>query len=123
MLTAEKVRAALENLRPTQEKVDQAVRATIEIAQPSRIILFGSWARGEARWDSDVDMAVVLPDFAEPRLWEIRRAIRQQLEQIPMTIDLVMATESHFKTFGRSAGSIYHRILHDGIVAYEQRAA
>ncbi len=27
---------------------------------PRRIILFGSHARGEARWDSDVDLLVVL---------------------------------------------------------------
>jgi len=27
------------------------------------VVLFGSWARGEADWESDVDVAVVLDDF------------------------------------------------------------
>jgi hypothetical protein len=34
MLTAEKVRAALEELAPTQEKVDRAVKAAVEVANP-----------------------------------------------------------------------------------------
>jgi predicted nucleotidyltransferase len=54
MLAAEKVRAVLEELAPAQEKVDRAVKTAIEVTQPSRVILFGSWPRGEAKWDSDL---------------------------------------------------------------------
>ena len=68
VLTAEKVRSALETLSPTQEKVDLAVKTAVEIAQPSRVILFGSWARGEAQWDSDLDLAVLMPDAFLDRL-------------------------------------------------------
>jgi len=60
MLTAERVREVLEELSPTQEKVDRAVRLAVELTQPSRVILFGSWPRGDAKWDSDLDMAVLL---------------------------------------------------------------
>jgi hypothetical protein len=45
--TADKVRAALEALAPTQDKVDLAVKTAVEVAKPSRVILFGSWAKGE----------------------------------------------------------------------------
>jgi predicted nucleotidyltransferase len=121
MLTAEKVRAVLEELAPTQEKVDLAVRAAIEVAQPSRVILFGSWARGEAKWDSDLDLAVVVPDSAAPNLSDIRRDLRRRLDQVPMTIDLVLTTEGCMTQFRDSVNSIYYRILMDGKVAYEQR--
>ncbi len=99
MLTAEKVRAALEELAPTQEKVDRAVQLAVEIAQPSRVILFGSWPRREAKWDSDLDMAVLMPDSAEPDLGEIRRALRRKLGEVPMSIDLVMTTEEFANRF------------------------
>jgi predicted nucleotidyltransferase len=121
MLTAEKVRAALENLRPTKEKVDLAVKTAVEIAQPSRVILFGSWARGEAEWDSDLDLAVMMPDSAEPELGRVHRNLRRKLDEIPMTIDLVVTTEGCARRFSGSVNSIYHKILQDGQVAYEQQ--
>ena len=121
MLIADKVRAALEALTPTQEKVDLAVKTAVEIAQPSRVILFGSWARGAAKWDSDLDLAVLLPDSAESELGAIRRALRPKLDEVPMSIDLVMATEGFANRFRGEINSIYYRILQDGHVAYEQR--
>src|SRR5208282_4252934 len=99
METAEKVRAALEALAPTQEKVDLAVKTAVEIAQPSRVILFGSWARGEAKWDSDLDLAVLLDDAREEELGVIRRVLRRKLDEIPMSIDLVLTTEGFAKRF------------------------
>jgi predicted nucleotidyltransferase len=121
MRTADKVRAALEALSPTQQKVDLAVKTAVEIARPSRVILFGSWARGEAKWDSDLDLAVLMPDSAESQLGSIHRSLRRKLDELPMTIDLVMATEGYAGQFRGSVNSIYHRILQDGQVAYEQR--
>jgi predicted nucleotidyltransferase len=121
MLATEQVRNALEKLAPTQEKVNEAVQAAVEVANPSRVILFGSWARGEARWDSDLDMAVLIPDSDEPRLTEIRRTLRRKLDTVPMTIDLVIATEEFANRFRGEVNSIYSRILLDGQVAYEQR--
>jgi len=121
MQTADKVRAALEALSPTQEKVDLAVKTAVEIAQPSRVILFGSWARGEAKWDSDLDLAVLMPDSAEAELVAIRRALRRKLDEVPMSVDLVMTTEGFADRFRREINSIYYRILQDGQVVYEQR--
>jgi uncharacterized protein len=121
MLNSEKVRAALETLSPTQEKVDLAVKTAVEIAQPSRVILFGSWARGESKWDSDLDLAVLMPDSAESELGIIHRKLRRKLHEIPMTIDLVVTTEGCAGHFLGSINSIYHRILTQGQVAYERQ--
>lgn len=123
MMTAEQVREVLSALSPTQEKVNLAVRTAIETVHPSRVIVFGSWARGEARWDSDVDLAVVLPNSAEATLPEIRRMLRRKLSEVPMTIDLVLATEGQMAQFRNSVNSIYYNILKDGKVAYEQHAS
>jgi predicted nucleotidyltransferase len=49
-----------------QEKIDEAVRRLVEVAKPSRIILFGSAARGELHDRSDVDLMVVLQEPPEP---------------------------------------------------------
>jgi predicted nucleotidyltransferase len=120
MRTAEKVREVLETLSPTQEKADLAVKTAVEVAQPSRVILFGSWPRGEAKWDSDLDMAVLLDDARESELGAIRRALRRKLDEIPMSIDLVFGTVGFVEQFRSAVGSTYYRILQDGHVAYEQ---
>ncbi|MGA9072240.1 MAG: nucleotidyltransferase domain-containing protein [Terracidiphilus sp.] len=121
MQIAEKVRTALEALSPTQEKVDLAVKTAVEIARPSRVILFGSWARGDAQWDSDLDLAVLVPDSAEPELGSLRRRLRRKLDELPMSIDLVVTTEDFANRFRGEINSIYYRILQDGQVAYEHQ--
>jgi predicted nucleotidyltransferase len=123
MQPSEQVRAALETLSPTQEKVDLAVKTAVEVAQPSRVILFGSWPRGEAKWDSDLDMAVLMSDSFLDRLGEIHRRIRSKLSEIPMTIDLVVTTEGTANQFLGEVNSIYHRILTQGQIAYEHDTA
>ena len=123
MLTADKVRAALDTLAPTQEKVDLAVKTAVEIAQPSRVILFGSWPRGEAKWDSDLDMAILMPDSFLDRLGEIHRRMRTKLHEIPMTIDLVVTTKGTASQFLGSVNSIYHSILTQGRIVYEHDKA
>ncbi len=122
MATLEESQAVLRQLSPTQEKVDQAVAAAIAAADPSRVFVFGSWARGEARWDSDLDLAVLVPDSAECDLGRIRKELRRRLDQIPMTIDLVLSTESCGQGFLDSVNSIYYSILERGHLAYERES-
>jgi predicted nucleotidyltransferase len=59
MLNAEKLDDFNLSWRPTPEKVDRAVKAAIEVAHPSRVFVFGSWARGEATTSSDLGLAVL----------------------------------------------------------------
>jgi predicted nucleotidyltransferase len=119
MLTAEKVRAVLEELAPTKKKVDLAVKTAIEIARPSRVFIFGSWARGEAKWDSDLDLAVFLPDDRKTELGELRRDIRRHLDSIPMSIDLIVASEGYVAEFLSSVNSVYYKIVQSGKLVYD----
>ncbi len=105
---------------PTQEKVEEAIRRAIEIARPSRVFLFGSWPRGEAGIDSDLDLAVFLPDEDAPVAGKIEDKLLESLDEIPMSIDLVMATESTVREFCGSVNSIFSLILHEGKLVYEQ---
>jgi len=120
MATREESQTILRRLSPTSEKVDLAVRAAIETADPSRVFLFGSWPRGEAAWDSDLDLAVLVPDSASEQLGQIRKELRRKLDEIPMTVDLVLATESYAQTFSGSVNSIFHTIFERGCLAYER---
>jgi predicted nucleotidyltransferase len=120
MPTLEQSQAVLRRLSPTQSKVDLAVHTAIQMAEPSRVFLFGSWARGEAAWDSDLDLAVLMPDSATHDLGRVRKDLRRALDKIPMTIDLVLATESYAQDFLDSVNSIFYTILTRGRLVYER---
>jgi predicted nucleotidyltransferase len=120
MLTAEKVEEFRQSWRPTPEKVDLAVKAAIEIAHPSRVFVFGSWARGDAKTSSDLDLAVLVPEERQNEIPELRRQIARRHEDIRMGIDLILVTEEYFSRFLSSVNSIYYKIAHQGKLVYEQ---
>ncbi len=49
------------NTQPTMDDIRENARRIAEEFNPDGKILFGSWARGDQRPDSDVDLAVTLP--------------------------------------------------------------
>ncbi len=42
-----------------QKTLDDIIRRVVEVAQPERIILFGSAARGDMTRNSDVDLLII----------------------------------------------------------------
>ena len=59
----------------TREALQAFTQQLVERFAPEQVILFGSQARGEGRWDSDADILVVMP-FEGRHLAQIR-AIRK----------------------------------------------
>jgi predicted nucleotidyltransferase len=43
----------------TQAALETFIQRLVERFTPEQVILFGSIARGEARWDSDADLLVI----------------------------------------------------------------
>ncbi|NKQ35281.1 MAG: nucleotidyltransferase domain-containing protein [Chloroflexi bacterium] len=75
-------KAVLNLIRNYMEAVREAGIAV------SRVVLFGSFARGEDRADSDIDLIVVAPEFDELNvaavdlLWELRAFTDARIEPI-----------------------------------------
>ena len=84
---------------------------------PLRIILFGSYARGEARPDSDVDLLVVLPEAPHQRKAAVE--IMRSLRDLPVSKDIVVSTPEHLAQFGHVNGLVYKTALEEGKVIYE----
>lgn len=72
-------------------KVVQGYLAAVRKAgiHANQAILFGSFARGEARAESDIDIAVIAPEFDGPHkreyvglLWQLRATTDSRIEPI-----------------------------------------
>lgn len=66
------------------------VNSVVDRFHPERIILFGSYARGEGKPDSDADFLIVMNLAGSKRQQAIK--IDVALEGIPRPIDLIVVT-------------------------------
>jgi predicted nucleotidyltransferase len=85
---------------------------------PLRIILFGSWARGQARPDSDLDLLVVLPRVEDKRRAAVE--ITRALNGLPVREDVVVTTPEEIAARGNIIGHMLRPALREGKVLYER---
>lgn len=100
----------------TREKRDDLIQRIVRAANPLRIILFGSFARGEARPYSDVDVLIVVPDGVHRR--HTAEAVYRELWGFDMDVDVVVATISDVEKYRHSPSLIYRAALQDGKELY-----
>ena len=102
----------------TPEKVQMVVQRLIEVASPKKIILFGSYVRGDVTRDSDLDVLVVTSHEVEsPRRESVR--LRNSLSDINMPMDIVVVPFTRFQTLRQKLGLIYREADRHGKVVYE----
>ncbi len=102
----------------TPEKVRTAIQRIIEVSRPRKLILFGSYIRGNMNLNSDLDILVVTGDDIEnPRKESVR--IRRALKGIVMSMDILVVQESKLKELTNVPGLIYKEAMREGEVVYE----
>jgi predicted nucleotidyltransferase len=104
------------NGRPDPKILDEIVRRVVEAAQPERIILFGSAARGEMGPDSDIDLLVIKAGkFNHLR---VTTAIYRHLRGTDGAVDVVVVTPEEVQRYGDSPYLVIYPALREGKVVY-----
>jgi predicted nucleotidyltransferase len=93
--------------------LSRLVSLLVDAAQPQKIILFGSHARGEQTEDSNLDVIVIL-DKVSNRFDEMVR-LRRALSPVKMPVDVLVYSE---EDRGQWLGTILHEALQEGHVLY-----
>ena len=102
----------------TETIVDTMVNRIVARFQPSRILLFGSRARGtDNRW-SDVDLLVVMEEVADKRRAAVE--IGRALSDLPVSKDIIVTTPEEIARRGHLVGSVLRAALREGKVVYER---
>jgi predicted nucleotidyltransferase len=107
---------------PTEEAIADAGRILADAARtPARVILFGSWARGDAGPDSDLDFLVIEQDGGDGHLDEMTR-LRDCLPALGVPVDVVVVSEELAERRRKVPGTMIHTALREGRLVAESSA-
>jgi len=102
--------------RIPQEAIDQVVEQIVEKFKPQKIILFGSYARGNPRPESDVDLLVVMNE--KRRHKDITLEIHRHLN-VMFGLDLVVYTPKRLRERVKMGDWFVKDVLKEGKVLYQ----
>ncbi len=97
--------------------IEQIVQRILSVAQPDRIILFGSAATGEMTRDSDIDLLIVEADPGNTRNESVR--LRGQLTGLNYPFDVIVISTEWFEESKGVIGGIAYPANKYGRVIYE----
>jgi len=101
-----------------EQRIKEVAERIGAAADAERVVLFGSYARGDASRHSDVDLMVI----AESDLPRFKRSreLYQLFRPYPFGMDLVVYTPSEVEEGMQSKVSFVSAILREGKTVYER---
>ena len=99
-----------------QAVLDEVIRRVVQVAQPEKIILFGSAARGRMGPHSDLDLLVVR---AGVEALDLMGDIYLNLRGVGAAVDAIVASPDDLERYRDSYGMVIREALREGRVVYE----
>lgn len=96
--------------------IEELVQEIVKVANPERIILFGSAARGEFGSASDIDLLIIMPEGTHRR--RTAQKLYRQVRGIPASFDILVATTRDIQRHKDNIGLIYRTVLKEGQELY-----
>ena len=102
-----------------RDEIDNIVKAIADAGMVSKLILFGSLARGDEQPDSDIDLCA-LTEITDRRPIDVAVALREKLIGIKAKpLDLLAFRAADFEERSRRRSTFEYVIDRDGVVLYD----
>ena len=100
-------------------ELDVIIPIIVSIAAPDQIILFGSYARGDNREKSDIDLLILKKGLKKGR--EISGAIYKAFfeNDVGIAVDLLTLDYDRYLEINDDIGYVYRTIKREGKVIYD----
>ena len=99
------------------ETIQAAVERIVAAVHPSKVILFGSYARGDADAGSDLDLMVVENEVLDKGQEMLK--LYRTVGYIGVGVDLLVYSEKEMERRGHVSGTVIFHALHEGRVLYD----
>lgn len=96
--------------------LDEIIRRVVEVAEPDKIILFGSAARNEMGPNSDLDLLVVKSGNIHRR--KLADNIRHALRGVEAAFDIIVVGTEDVQRYGDCPYTVIYPALREGKVIY-----
>jgi len=100
----------------SEELIKKAVQKLVEVANPKMIFLFGAYARGDAREQSDLDFLVVETQLRNRRREMVR--LHDAIRPMQLPVDILVVSESTFKEWSDVPGTVINKAKTEGKLYY-----
>jgi predicted nucleotidyltransferase len=96
--------------------LEEITRRIRDVSDPERIILFGSYARGDFTSHSDLDLLVIKEQVDSTHAEAAR--IYKALADLALPIDVVVMRTAFVQRYGELVGTVARPALREGRVLY-----
>jgi len=103
------------------EKVQEVIRKIVEGYDPEKIIIFGSYARGDWTEDSDLDVLVVKE--TDERWLKRTVAVSSLCRPRLLPMDILVKTHEEIQEMLEGRSLFMRTVLDEGMVAYDRQAS
>jgi len=97
---------------------DQIVKTIVSVVAPDKVILFGSYARGDYHKDSDIDILILKNGLKNER--DVTSTLYMEFfnKKISIPIDIIATDYEKYNRLSNDIGYIYKTIKQEGKVLY-----